>query len=158
MEAYFIVKWLHVLSSTLLFGTGLGTAFFMWIAHRRGEVGAIAVTARHVVLADWLFTTPAVIIQPVTGFWMLSRLGIDWMQPWVMLSLALFLLTGLCWLPVVWIQLRVRNIAFLAAESGQALPPRYYCLMRWWFTLGWPAFLSVLLIFWLMLRKPSLWI
>ncbi|MEZ5436926.1 MAG: DUF2269 domain-containing protein [Lysobacteraceae bacterium] len=154
MESYFLVKWLHVLSSTLLFGTGLGTAFFMWMAHRRGDVGAIAVTTRHVVLADWLFTTPAVIIQPATGFWMLSRLGIDWTQPWVALSLVLYLLTGLCWLPVVWIQLRVRDIAGLAATSGQSLPPRYHRLMRWWFTLGWPAFLSVLVIFWLMLRKP----
>ena len=156
MEAYFLVKWLHVLSSTLLFGTGLGTAFFLWMAHRRGDVGSIAVTSRHVVIADWLFTTPSVIFQPLSGFWLLSRLGIDWTQPWLLLSLLLYLVAGACWLPVVWIQLRVRDIAADSAANGNSLPPRYFRLMRYWFALGWPAFLAVLAIFWLMVRKPML--
>lgn len=154
MEAYFVLKLVHVLSATLLFGTGLGTAFFMWMAHRRGEVAAIAVTARHVVLADWLFTTPAVVAQPVTGFLLLDRLGIAWTQSWVLASLGLFAVAGLCWLPVVAIQLRVRAIA--ASAGSGALPATYFRLMRWWFRLGWPAFAAVLAVFWLMVRKPQL--
>lgn len=155
METYFVLKLVHVLSATLLFGTGLGTAFFMWMAHRRGEVAAIAVTARHVVLADWLFTTPAVVLQPVTGFLLLDCLGIAWTQSWVLVSLALYVVVGLCWLPVVAIQLRIR--AMTAAAGDGALPAAYYRLMRWWFRLGWPAFAAVLAIFWLMVRKPQLW-
>lgn len=155
MEPYFVLKLVHILSATLLFGTGLGTAFFMWMAHRRGEVAAIAATARHVVLADWLFTTPAVVAQPVTGLLLLDRLGIAWTQSWVLASLGLFAVAGLCWLPVVAIQLRIRAITAIA--SGGALPAAYFRLMRWWFRLGWPAFAAVLAIFWLMVRKPQLW-
>ena len=154
METYFLLKLVHVISSTLLFGTGLGTAFFMWMAHRRGDVGAIAVTAQHVVLADWLFTTPAVIVQPLTGLLLLERLGIAWTQPWVLASIALYLLAGACWLPVVAIQLRVRDLARDAAQGGLTLPPAYFRLMRWWFALGWPAFIAVVIVFWLMVRKP----
>lgn len=157
MEPYFLLKLIHILSATLLFGTGLGTAFFMWMAHRRGDVAAIAVTARHVVLADWLFTTPAVIVQFVSGVLLIQLIGWPWSQPWLLLALVLFVFVGLCWLPVVWIQLRVRALAEAAHRHGEALPPRYHRLMRWWFALGWPAFIGVIAIFWLMLRKPALW-
>ncbi|HET6602992.1 MAG TPA: DUF2269 domain-containing protein [Xanthomonadaceae bacterium] len=156
MEGYFWLKTAHVVSATLLFGTGLGTAYFQWMAHRRGEIAAIAVTARHVVLADWLFTTPAMIAQPLTGWLLLDRLGIAWTQSWVLASLALFVLAGACWLPVVAIQIRVRAEAEQACVTG-ALSPRYHRLMRTWFALGWPAFAAVLAIFWLMVRKPALW-
>ena len=156
MESYFLLKLLHVVSSTLLFGTGLGTAFFMWMAHRHGDVRAIAVTARHVALADWWFTTPAVIVQPLTGFWLLAKLGLAWTQGWVLASLLLYALAGACWIPVVVIQLRVRDLAVAAVQRGEGLPPAYYRLMRWWFALGWPAFIAVLVTFWLMLRKPVL--
>lgn len=155
MPDYFTLKLLHIVSATLLFGTGLGTAFFMWMAHRRGDVAAIAVTARHVVLADWLFTTPAVLMQPLTGFLLLQRLGIDWQQTWVRASLALYLVAGLCWLPVVAIQLRVRRLAERAHADATPLPSSYFRLMRWWFALGWPAFVAVLAIFALMVLKPT---
>jgi len=157
MESYFTLKLAHVLSSTLLFGTGLGTAFFMWMAHRSGRVEAIAVTARHVVLADWLFTTPAVILQPLTGWLLMQRLGMDFGQSWLAATLVLYVLIGACWLPVVLIQLRIRDLAAAALVSGSPLPASYHRLMALWFSLGWPAFLGVLVIFWLMFFKPTLW-
>lgn len=157
MSGYFGLKLVHILSATLLFGTGLGSAFFMWMAHRRGDAAAIAVTARHVVLADWLFTAPAVLVQPITGFLLLQRLGIDWRQSWVIASLLLYGVAGLCWLPVVAIQLRVRDLAEQAMTDAAPLPARYFGLMRWWFWLGWPAFSAVLAVIALMVFKPSLW-
>lgn len=157
MDSYFLLKTAHILSATLLFGTGLGTAFFFWMAHRRGEVAAIAVTARHVVWADALFTTPAVIAQPLTGWWLMQRIGYDFSQSWLQAALGLYLLAGLCWLPVVWIQIRLRDLAEAAWRSGTALPARYHRLARLWFLLGWPAFLAVNATFWLMVRKPALW-
>jgi uncharacterized membrane protein len=157
MESYFLLKLLHIVSATLLFGTGLGTAFFFWMAHRRGDVAAIAVTARHVVLADWLFTTPAVIAQPLTGWLLMQRLGMDFSQSWLLAALLLFVLAGACWLPVVWIQLQLRDLAIEAQARGTALDSRYHRLARTWFCLGWPAFLAVIATFWLMVRKPQLW-
>ncbi|MFB9067784.1 DUF2269 family protein [Pseudofulvimonas gallinarii] len=157
MEPYHLLKLVHILSATLLFGTGLGTAFFMWMAHRRGEVAAIAVTARHVVLADWLFTSPAVVAQFVSGALLVRLVGWPWTQPWLQLAIALFVMVGLCWLPVVAIQLRVRALAEAAWRRGEPLPPQYHRLMRWWFALGWPAFIGVVVIFVLMVSRPPLW-
>ena len=157
VELYALLKSLHVLSSTLLFGTGLGTAYFQWQAHRSGDVRAIAATARHVVLADWLFTTPAVIVQPVTGVLLARMVGYELTAPWLLSALVLYVVAGACWLPVVAIQMRVRDLAVAAAARDEALPSRYHELMRAWFLLGWPAFVAVALTFWLMVRKPSLW-
>jgi uncharacterized membrane protein len=142
--AYLWLKILHVLSATLLFGTGLGSAYYMWRAHLTGDARVVAVTARHVVAADWLLTTPTVILQPVTGLWMLHLAGIPWTQRWVLWSLALYLVAGACWLPVVWLQVRARDLAAEAVSRGAALPPRYHRYMRIWFALGWPAFLAAL--------------
>ena len=155
MDAYFILKLAHIVSATLLFGTGLGSAFFMWMAHRSGNVQAIAVTAGHVVLADWFFTTPAVIAQPVTGFLLQQRVGYPLDLPWLAGALVLYLLAGACWIPVVWIQIRVRDLARAAAASGAPLPPDYHVQMRRWFVLGWPAFAAVLGVFALMVFKPA---
>jgi uncharacterized membrane protein len=157
MESYFLLKLIHVLSATLLFGTGLGTAFFFWMAHRRGDVRAIAITARHVVLADTLFTAPAIIVQPLTGWWLMQRMGMGFDQSWLQATIVLYLLAGACWLPVVWIQLRLRNLAEAAVHDGTPLPQSYQRLAGIWFALGWPAFLAVIGIFWLMVRKPVLW-
>jgi uncharacterized membrane protein len=156
MSLYDAVKIVHILGATVLFGTGLGTAFQMWTAHRSGDIRAIAVVARHVVWADFLFTTPAVILQPLTGFWMAYLAGFDLLAPWLVAAYALYLLTGACWLPVVWLQSRARDLAATSAANGTALPPAYFQAMRWWFGLGWPAFLAVLEIFWLMVAKPPL--
>jgi len=151
---YLVVKWLHILSSTLLFGTGLGIAFFMWMAHRRGDVRVIAGVARLVVIADAVFTAPAVLIQLATGLWLAHRSGLPLQVHWLALALGLFAFVGACWLPVVWMQIRIRNLASEAVARSEPLPQRYYALMRVWFILGWPAFLGVLAIFWLMVVKP----
>jgi uncharacterized membrane protein len=158
MTAYVLLKLVHILSSTLLFGTGLGTAFFMWFTWRSGNVPAIAAASRLTVRADWYFTTPAVIVQPVTGIALVHLMGFPWNSPWLVAAIALYLLTGACWIPVVMLQMRVRDAAHLAASTGQPLPAACARLMRWWFVLGWPAFLAVMGIFWLMVAKPPLWL
>jgi len=157
MNTWLLLKLVHILSSTLLFGTGLGTAFYMWRADRSGDVAAIAVVSRNVVLADWLFTTPAVIVQPLTGFALLHVAGWPLHTPWIAASLALYVLIGVCWLPVVAIQMRVARGAAQALRAGSALPADHRRLMRWWYALGWPAFLGVIAVFWLMVFKPPLW-
>ena len=157
MTAYFLLKWIHILSAAVLFGTGLGTAFQMWTAHLTGDVRAIAAVARNVVRADFLFTTPAVVIQPLTGFLLVRLTGTDLLAPWLVAAYVLYILTGACWLPVVWLQIRIRDIASAAAADGTALPAEYRRLTRLWFALGWPAFAAVLAIFWLMVAKPALW-
>jgi|SRR5579859_1459894 len=157
MTAYALLKFVHILSSTLLFGTGLGTAFFMWFTWRGGNLAAIAAASRLTVRADWCFTTPAVLIQPLTGVALVRLMGFSWDSPWLQAAMALYVFTGLCWLPVVFLQIRVRDLAMAALHAGQPLPAAGARLMRWWFTLGWPAFLAVLAIFWLMVAKPPLW-
>lgn len=152
---FLTIKWIHILSSTLLLGTGLGIAFFMWMAHRTRDARAIAATARVVVIADSVFTAPAVVIQLVTGLWMVRVLGLSFGAFWVEASLVLFFLAGVCWLPVVWLQVRARNLARQASEAQMALPRAYGRVMRWWFWLGWPAFISVVVIFWLMVHRPA---
>lgn len=153
---YLWLKIVHILGATLLFGTGLGTAFFMWRAHLSGDVRAIAVTGANVVLADFLFTTPAVIAQPVTGVLLALETGVPLLEGWVLAALLLYGLTGACWLPVVWLQMRAHRLAKAAVAEGADLPPLYHRTMRVWFRLGWPAFLSVMAIFYLMVFKPDL--
>lgn len=157
MNTYLMLKTVHIVSAALLFGTGLGTAFFMWFTHRSGDVVAIARVARLTVLADWLFTTPAVIVQPLSGFALMSLAGFDWHTPWIELAVLLYLVAGACWIPVVLLQRRARDLAIEAAHSGSALPIAYQCAMRRWFALGWPAFAAVLATYWVMVAKPVLW-
>jgi uncharacterized membrane protein len=151
---YLTIKWLHILSATLMFGTGFGTAFYMFCANRSGNVQAIAVVTRWVAKADWWFTTPAVIIQPLSGFWMMHLAGFPLTANWVAWSLALYALAGACWLPVVWLQLRMRDMAATAAAGDGALPARYWRFERLWTALGFPAFGAVLVVYWLMVNKP----
>lgn len=155
MDGYLLLKYLHVISSTLLFGTGLGTAFHGWMAQRSGETRAIVVVNRNVVRADWLFTAPAVVAQPITGVWLAERAGYPLDSGWLVAAMALYVLVGACWLPVVWLQIRMHRLAAAALAQGTPLPPAYRRAARWWFWLGWPAFLGVLAIFWLMIAKPS---
>jgi uncharacterized membrane protein len=152
---YLVVKWLHVLSSTVLFGTGLGSAFYMFFTNRTGEVRAIAIVARRVVIADWLFTTPTAIVQPLTGFWLLHLSGMPWTSGWIVWSLVLYAIAGGCWLPVVWIQIRMAEMAEGAASAGEALPSRFWRYHRVWTALGWPAFVAFIAIFFLMVVKPA---
>ncbi len=156
MEFYLSLKLLHILSSTILFGTGLGTAFFMWRADKSRDLVLVAMTARHVVLADWIFTAPSVVIQPVTGLAMIYLSGIPLSTHWVQWSIALYLLVGLCWLPVVWIQVCVARKASEAEKKGVLFNYPHKTYMRWWYSLGWPAFIMVMYIFYLMVFKPAM--
>lgn len=150
---YLIVKWLHVLSSTVLFGTGVGSAFYLLTSTLSRDVRAVAVVARMVVRADWLFTATTAVLQPLTGFWMVHLAGIPLSTPWLKLSIVGYVLAVLCWLPVVWLQIRLRDLAAAAAREQQPLPSRYWQLFRWWFALGVPAFFLFVAIFWLMVAK-----
>jgi uncharacterized membrane protein len=151
---YLVLKYLHIVGATILFGTGLGIAFFLFLAVRSRDVVSIAATLRTVVLADFLFTAPAVIAQLVTGTLLAVIARIPLTTRWIVVSLALYVLVGICWLPVVAIQIRMKRLAEAAAAVGGPLPPEFDRLYRVWFTLGWPAFLGVLVILALMIFKP----
>lgn len=152
---YVLLKWVHIVSSTVLFGMGAGIAFFFIRAQRTGDVRIIAAVGKEVVLADAVFTAVAIVTQPVTGLAMMWVAGYSWMLPWVWASIALYLLIGCCWLPVVWLQIRMRDIAIAAAATGSELPTLYFKYYRRWFVLGWPAFMGVLIVFYLMVGKPA---
>ncbi len=155
VDEYLLLKWLHIISATLLFGTGLGSAYYKWTTDRSGDVRAVAVVANQVVLADWMFTTPAILIQPVTGIWMASLAGFSITEVWIAWAFGLYGLAGACWLPVVVLQYRMRALARAAAHEGAALPETYWRYARVWFRLGIPAFVSMVAVFWLMVFKPS---
>ncbi|HUK01560.1 MAG TPA: DUF2269 domain-containing protein [Steroidobacteraceae bacterium] len=152
---YLWLKWLHIVSSTVLFGTGAGIAFFFLRAQRTGDVRVIAAVARDVVVADAVFTASAVVTQPISGLLMVKIAGYPLSLPWIWGSLALYCAIGCLWLPVVWLQIRMRDLATAAASSGVSLPPLYHRYYRRWFAFGWPAFAGVLVIFWLMVTKPG---
>jgi len=153
-DLYLALKLVHIIGSAVLFGTGLGIAFFMLMAHRTRNPAVIAHTARIVVIADLAFTATAVVVQPVTGVALVWLAGYPPYQLWIVASVALYVFVGLCWLPVVWIQLQLRNLAAGAARENAVLPERYFKLFRIWFWLGWPAFGGVIAIFALMIWKP----
>lgn len=148
------LKWLHIIGATVLLGTGAGIAFFMVMAHRTRNAQIIAHTASIVVIADWLFTASAVVLQPITGFLLAWRVGWPLTEFWFLASLALYVFIGAFWLPVVWIQHELRNMAREAAKADGVLPARYFALFRVWFLCGFPAFFAVLAIIWLMISKP----
>ena len=151
-----LLRLVHVLGAAVLFGTGAGIAFFMVMAHRTRDPKTIAHVAGTVVVADTVFTATAVVLQPITGAWLAHLIGWPLSEGWIVLSLALYVVTGLFWLPVVVIQIRLRNMARQAACDGGALPAQYFRLYRIWFAFGFPAFFAVIGIFWLMLAKPSI--
>ena len=153
---YFFLKWLHVIGATVLLGTGAGIAFFMLMAQRTGDVRLIAGVARIVVIGDYVFTATAVGAQPITGVMLARITGYPLTEGWILLSIGLYLFTGAFWLPVVWMQSRMRTLSAAAAASGEALPPEYHRLFRWWFAFGFPAFTAVLAIFWLMIARPEI--
>lgn len=154
MDIY-TLKWIHICSSMLLFGTGLGTAFFKFTADLSQDLRVMAHTNRRVVLADWLFTTPTVIIQPLSGYALAIAYGYPAASPWLLASLGLYLLAGICWLPVVYLQIRMRNDCAAALAAGQTLNPRYWQDARTWFWLGIPAFIAMVGVIWLMVAKPA---
>jgi len=152
---YLVLKFLHVLGAIVILGTGVGIAFFMVMAHRSGEPGHVARTAAAVVRADALFTATAVVVQPLTGVLLLHQTELSIAEGWLLLSLALYGVAGAFWLPVLWMQARMRDLARGAAAAGRPLPQHYHRLYRLWFLFGFPGFGSVLGILWLMIAKPS---
>lgn len=154
MSLYLLLKTLHILSSTLLFGTGLGSAYYALRAWRSQSLEVISVTFRHLVTADWLFIATTAVFQPLSGLGLAKLAGWPLNQFWLLWSVGLYVLAGLCWLPVVWLQIRVRDMATTALRDGTPLPPRAYTYMRFWFVLGWPAFIAFIAIFWMMVAKP----
>lgn len=154
MSLYLLLKTLHILSSTLLFGTGLGSAYYALRAWRSQRLEVIAVTFRHLVTADWLFIATTAVFQPLSGLALAKVAGWPLNQFWILWSVGFYVFAGLCWLPVVWLQIRVRDMAAQALAGGQALPERAFLYMRIWFVLGWPAFIAFVAIFFLMVAKP----
>lgn len=155
MSAFLILKFAHVIGAAVLLGTGAGIAFFMLMAHRTGDARTVAAVASIVVIADYLFTATAVVAQPVTGLLLAREVGYPLTSGWILASVGLYLWTGAWWLPVVWMQSRMRRLALAAAEAGVPLPRDYHRLFRLWFSCGFPAFAAVLAIFWLMIARPS---
>lgn len=150
-----VLRWVHVIGATLLLGTGAGIAFFMLMAHRTGDARLVAHVAGTVVVADFLFTATAVVLQPLTGLWLARIIGWPLSEGWIAVSLILYVVSGAFWLPVVGIQMRLRRLAEGAAAGGEPLPPEYHRLFRIWFACGFPAFFSVLAIVWLMTVRPQ---
>ena len=154
MNSYLFIKTIHILSSTVLFGTGLGIAFFMYVSTKAINIHEKYYAVRKTVLADYIFTFPAVILQPVTGFWLVCNSGIDLDAYWLQVTYIGYAVAGICWLPVVWIQIQLKNMLQRAIAHDGVLPDRYYRLFKIWFMLGWPAFISLLIIFFMMVFKP----
>jgi uncharacterized membrane protein len=155
MHLYAVVKTIHIISATMLFGTGLGTAFFMWRSRFTDDLRAKYFAARTTVLADYLFTAPAVIVQPATGFWLMREGGYQGTESWLAATFLLYIIAGLCWLPVVWIQLQLKRIIADSLRANELLPARYHRLFRVWIMLGWPAFIGLVVVFFLMVLKPN---
>lgn len=156
MTDILLVKTLHILSATFLFGTGVGTAFYLLVTSLGRDVRVVAAVTRWVVVADWLFTATTAVAQPLTGWWLAQRMGVPVMEvAWLRWSVHLYALAIACWLPVVVLQIRLRDLAARAAADGTPLPPAYWRAFRWWVALGVPALLAFLAIFWLMVAKPA---
>ncbi len=158
---YLVIKWLHIMSATILFGTGLGSVFYKYMADRGNNLAVIAATNKNLVLADWLFTTPTIFIQIITGFIMTSSFNITFIDYvfkniWLLISIILFILTAFCWLIVVFLQIKMRNLAMDAVKNHNDLAIKYYRYNKAWLLLGIPAFISMIAIFYLMITKPML--
>jgi uncharacterized membrane protein len=155
LNSYLWLKWLHIISSVLLVGTGFGSAFYLFFTNRSGNLAAQVTVLRLVVRADWWFTTPAVVVQPLTGFAMIYLAGFPLDSLWLSLTFLLYVLIGGCWIPVVWLQIKMLKLAELASQQGHTLPALYWRYARTWEWLGYPAFLGTLVIYWLMVAKPQ---
>jgi uncharacterized membrane protein len=156
IDTLILARWLHVIGATVLLGTGSGIAFFMLMAHRTGDARIIAHVGQTVVVADFLFTASAVLVQPLTGLWLAHQIGWPLTTPWIVWSVGLYVFIGCFWVPVIFMQMRMRDLARAAAEADLPLPPAYHRLFRMWFAFGIPAFAAMLVIIWLMLERPIL--
>lgn len=154
MDLYLIIKTTHILSSTILFGTGIGIAFFMFRSTYTGNLQEKFYAAKNTVLADYVFTFPAVIVQPLSGVALIYLAGYNWTDFWLTATYVIYIVVGLCWLPVVWIQIQLKNMIADALENGSELPAQYHRLSKVWLLLGWPAFIGLIIVFFLMVAKP----
>jgi uncharacterized membrane protein len=154
MSLYLTIKWVHILSSVMLVGTGFGSAYYMFFVNRSRNIPAQAAVSRLVVCADWWFTTPTIIIQPITGILLAQMAGFPLSTPWLAIALALFFFAGMCWLPVVWLQIQMAKMANKALQEGGDLPLVYWRYARIWEYLGYPAFIAMAAVFYLMVAKP----
>ena len=152
---YVIVKWVHIMSSTVLFGTGIGSAYYMFFVSRTRDARAIAVVVRHVVIADWIFTAPTVVLQPLSGWYLASRAGYPWTASWLADSIGWYTFAIACWIPVVWMQMRMRDMAQRAVDRNEDLPAVYWRYLSWWVALGGWALVAFITIFFLMVSKPT---
>jgi uncharacterized membrane protein len=152
---YLWLKFIHVISSTILFGTGVGTACVMLYAYHTRDIHFITATTRYIVLADWVFTATSGIVQPLTGFWMVYLAHYLWTSFWIMGSIIGYLIAAFCWFPVVYLQIKLRDFAEQTQKTKTALPSIYFRYFKYWFCLGWPAFISLLVVFYLMTNKPA---
>lgn len=152
---YLTLKTIHIISSTILFGTGIGSAFYLFMANRRKELVGICFATRHVVIADWLFTAPAVIIQLMTGIALMQVRGFSINDKWIFYGLILYFFAGACWLPVIWIQIKMRDLAKTALSNNLELPIKYWEYDKWWLSLGSLAFPAIIIVFYLMVFKPA---
>ena len=155
MSMYFLYKLIHILSSVALVGVGFGSAFYLYFTLRGRNVQAIAAVSRLVVAADWCFTTPAIVVQPLSGYLIMREVGFSFQATWLWLALVLYALAGICWLPVVWLQIRLRDLAAAAAAQQTDLPALFWRYAKRWELLGYPAFAAMLVIYWLMVFKPA---
>ncbi|MFD2206385.1 DUF2269 family protein [Kiloniella antarctica] len=152
---YLLLKWIHIISSTILFGTGIGSAFYMFMANRNKDLRVMYFTIRHVVIADWFFTTPSVIIQLLSGLCLVHLGGYDLTDTWIYWGLGLYFFAGICWLPVIWLQIKMRSIIKRCLEEGGELPQQYWRMNMYWIVLGSLAFPAIIFVFYLMVYKPS---
>ena len=157
MDSYLIAKTLHIISSTVLFGFGAGTAWYFWNAHLTRDPATIASVGAMVVRADWIFTGSSGIVQPASGLWLVHLAGYPLDSSWLVVTLLLYGIAFACWVPVVWLQIKAQRLAVAALAEGRPLGADYERTMRLWFALGWPAFLGLIAIFWLMVAKPDMW-
>ena len=155
MDLYVLVKSLHIISSTILFGTGIGIAFFMFRSTHTDNLNQKLYALNNTVLADTFFTFPAVIIQPLSGIALIHIAGYNWSDFWLKATYIIYIIAGLCWLPVIWIQIQLKDICTHALVKGSELSDKYYRLFKIWFLLGWPAFFGLLIVFYLMVAKPT---
>ena len=154
MSTYFIIKTIHILSSVLLVGTGFGSAFYLFFVNRSNSLAAQAVVARLVVRADWWFTTPTVIIQPISGFALVYLAGFPLNSFWILGALLMYVVAGVCWLPVVWLQIQMEKMLRHSVQTDTPLPKKYWVYAQRWELLGYPAFVAMLVVFYLMVAKP----
>jgi uncharacterized membrane protein len=74
---------------------------------------------------------------------------------WLAWSIGLYVLAIGCWVPVVFLQMRLAASARVSAETGRPLSAAYWRMLWIWVALGAIAFFAFVGIFWLMVTKGA---